>query len=273
MSKKKSPPMTWEQSVRWLLDNSDERMRQLASHCFFDGTALESATRFADSEEWIAVRGLLPKPPGKALDLGAGRGISSFALARDGWTVTAVEPDRSKLVGSGAIRELSSESGFKIKIVKAKAEKLPFDDEAFDVVHCRQALHHADDLEQMCRESLRVLRKGGVFIATREHVLSREEDIHGFLARHPLHYLYGGEWAYTLSRYTSALEANKPASIEAFSPLSTIINLFPSDRNVERGRMAQIAGVQPADIPDYMFKILDEYDQTPGRFYSFKVIK
>lgn len=243
MKKKKSPPMTWEQAVRWLLEHPDERMRWLANACFFDGTALEGATRFADSEEWAAVRDLLPSPPGKALDLGAGRGISSFALARDGWSVTAVEPDRSKLVGSGAIRELSSESGFKIKVVKAKAEKLPFDDETFDVVHCRQALHHAADLDQMCRESLRVLRKGGVFIATREHVISNEQDIHGFLARHPLQHLYGGEWAYTLSRYLGALEASNPTSIETFSPLSTIINLFPSDRNAERGRMAHIAGV------------------------------
>lgn len=72
MSKKKSPPMTWEQSVRWLLDNSDERMRQLASYCFFDGTALESATRFADSEEWIAVRGLLPTPPARRWTLEPG---------------------------------------------------------------------------------------------------------------------------------------------------------------------------------------------------------
>ena len=42
----------------------------------------------------------------QALDLGAGRGISSYALAREGWQVTALEPDPSMLIGAGAIRSL-----------------------------------------------------------------------------------------------------------------------------------------------------------------------
>ena len=46
---------------------------------------------------------------GQALDVGAGRGIASYALAREGFTVTVLEPDDSHLVGAGAIRSLAEE--------------------------------------------------------------------------------------------------------------------------------------------------------------------
>ena len=41
---------------------------------------------------------MIPRKAGRALDLGAGNGILSYALAREGWSVTAVEPDPSALV-------------------------------------------------------------------------------------------------------------------------------------------------------------------------------
>lgn len=273
MAKQKKFKMSWEEAVSWLINHPEISMRDLARACYFDGTPLDAAARFADSLEWIASRDLLLSPPGKALDLGAGRGLASFALARDGWSVTAIEPDPSALVGRTAIVEMIRESGLAIEAIDARAEALPFADETFDVVYCRQALHHASNLKQMCREALRVLKKGGVFLATREHVISKNSDLNGFLDRHPLHFLYGGEYAYTLDEYKNALCSSNIRNIDIYSPMASMINLFPSTYEAERKRMARIAGVAPEDLPDYIFRLRDAYDQNPGRLYSFRVVK
>ncbi len=273
MAEAAKPEMTWEGAVQWLVGHADPAQRALARACYFDGTALDAATRFADSPEWDGVRALLPAPPGRALDLGAGRGISSFALARDGWDVVAIEPDDSDLIGAGAIREIALMADLPIEVVGTRAETLPFDDASFDVVHCRQALHHATDLTQMCAEALRVLRPGGTFIATREHVLTRRSDLQAFLDSHPLHGLYGGEHAYTLAEYQAALSAPGPASVTALSPYASVINIFPSSIEEERIRLARIAGVRPDEVPDFAFRIRDHFDSTPGRLYSFVVVK
>ena len=75
----------------------------------------------------------------------------------------------------------------------------------FDVVFARAVLHHTRDLDGACREMFRVLRPGGIFIAAREHVISKEADLGQFLDQHPLHHLYGGEHAFLLDRYIGAL--------------------------------------------------------------------
>src|SRR3989304_10231248 len=98
-------PMTWEEAVLWLKQQPDQT--ELVKACFFDDPLIETAERYYKSSEWEAVRELIPNPQGKALDLGAGRGISSYALAKDGWDTTALEPDKSKIVGAGAIRSLA----------------------------------------------------------------------------------------------------------------------------------------------------------------------
>jgi tRNA1(Val) A37 N6-methylase TrmN6 len=48
-----------------------------------------------------------------AVDIGAGNGIASFALARDDWQTVAIELHSSDLVVAGAIRQLARETGWK----------------------------------------------------------------------------------------------------------------------------------------------------------------
>ncbi|MEC5293725.1 MULTISPECIES: class I SAM-dependent methyltransferase [unclassified Aurantimonas] len=95
-------------------------MAALAHAAYFD-EPLAAARRYHASAEFAAVRRMIPASPGRALDLGAGNGILSWALAREGWAVTAVEPDPSILVGAGAIRAMSEQSGTPIEVIEAEA--------------------------------------------------------------------------------------------------------------------------------------------------------
>jgi SAM-dependent methyltransferase len=122
--------------------------------------------------------------------------------------------------------------------VEEWGESLPFADQSFDVVHARQVLHHAANLQKLCAEIARVLKPQGVFIATREHVVSSHMDLPVFLASHPLHAFYGGENAFLLEEYLRAIRAGGLRIRQVLSPLETDINLYPSTVIEARGHLA-----------------------------------
>jgi SAM-dependent methyltransferase len=269
----------WENAVTWLRNQPESR--QLVLDAFYDDPLMAAAERYFCSSEWGAVSGLLEGRAGKALDVGAGRGIASYALARKGFTVTALEPDASAIVGAGAIRALAEEAGLPIHVVEEFSECLPFADGTFDVVFARAVLHHAHDLDSACQEIFRVLRPGGVFIAAREHVISKESDLDEFLEHHPLHHLYGGEHAFTLDRYVDALRVAGFDRLEVLAPLKSPINLFPYTVDTLRDAVVdKISEKMPfrsawraALGSDLVFRALlsvaGHFDNRPGRLYSF----
>jgi SAM-dependent methyltransferase len=260
--------MSWEDAVAWL--RAQPGSQDLVRACFYDDPLTNAAARYWNSTEWRAVHAYLPSTRGKALDVGAGRGIASYALARDGWAVAALEPDASDLVGAGAIRSLARDTGVAVEVVETWGEALPFPDAAFDVVHCRQVLHHARDLDQLCREIGRVLKPGGVFIATREHVISKREDLGAFQANHPLHRLYGGENAFLLEEYKDAIRHAGITLHRVLNPLETDINLFPeTTADVRRRAAAKIGFPFPALIPQLVLKVAGNLSDAPGRLYTF----
>ena len=185
---------TWEDAVSWLLAPTGSA--RTCSCLLLRPTGIGAAKRFWASEEWQSLRLFFPIKHGKALDVGSGMGIAAYALARDGWQTTALEPDSSGLVGAEAIRSLARDAQLEIEVVEEWGEGLPFEDATFDLIHARQVLHHAHDLERFCSELARVLKPGGVLVATREHVISSPTQLPAFLDSHPLHNLYGGENAY-----------------------------------------------------------------------------
>lgn len=259
--------LSWEDAVAWLKKQPDQE--ELVRACFYDDPLIDAARRYRESSEWQAVRHYLPRVTGHALDLGAGRGIASFALASDGWQVTALEPDPGSTVGANAIRALAQECGLPIRVEETWGEQLPFADATFDLVHARQVLHHARDLRLLCGEAARVLKKGGVFIATREHVISRREDLPTFLARHPLHELYGGENAYLLDEYRSALEAAGISLQAVLNPFQSDINLFPETKDGLKRRIARRLGLPGLWVPEWVLSWLGSRNNAPGRLYTF----
>lgn len=258
--------VTWEQAVTWLRDQPGQE--DLVRACFYDDPLIEAAGRYHASTEWSAVRVLLPEP-GRALDLGAGRGISSYALATDGWQVEALEPNPSNLVGAGAIAALAEMAQLNINVQQTWGETLPYPDASFDLVYGRQVLHHAQDLGQFCAEAARVLKPGGLFVATREHVLSRDADLVVFLESHPLHKLYGGEHAYRLQEYVDAIRQGGIALTNVFNPYQTEINLYPETFDSVKQRLAKKIGLPFLPVPDFVLGVLGRFSNVPGRLYTF----
>jgi SAM-dependent methyltransferase len=259
---------TWEEAVLWLREQPEQA--DLVRACFFDDPLRDAADRYHMSTEWAEVRSLVGCGGGTVLDVGAGRGISSYAFAQDGWRVTALEPDPSPVVGAGAISALAAESGLPISVVQAWGESLPFADRSFDLVYGRQVLHHAADLGGLCSEMARVLKPGGAFLASREHVVAKRENLHDFLARHPLHQLYGGEHAYLLQEYKGAIRNAGIRIDKVINPWASPINYYPKTIEQISSLIRQRVPVVPARLlTPRILGLLGWMHRTPGASYSF----
>jgi SAM-dependent methyltransferase len=271
---------TWEDTVQALID--DPAQRELVEACYFDPPHLGALQRFHASAEWQAVRALLPAAPGTAVDIGAGNGIVSHALARDGWTTIAVEPDPSGLVGAEAIRRAGREAGLEIDVRGGTGEALPVDSESADVVIARQVLHHAADLPAFCRDIARVLKPGGMLLALRDHVVTGPGQMEAFFDIHPLHRHYGGENAFEIRQYRAAMEAAGLQIVRQMDAFDTVINLAPyTEESMCEALAARSGPLRPVaqvalSIPPVRqaaFAALSRLDRRPGRLVSFHCVK
>jgi ubiquinone/menaquinone biosynthesis C-methylase UbiE len=102
-----------------------------------------------------------PQPTWIALDIATGAGHVALALAPHLAHVVASDLTPQML---GVARGLARERKIlNISFADIRAEAMPFADATFDLVTCRIAPHHFDDVRQFVAESARVLRPGGVF--------------------------------------------------------------------------------------------------------------
>jgi ubiquinone/menaquinone biosynthesis C-methylase UbiE len=102
-------------------------------------------------------------PYGTSLELGCGTGFFTLNLKLAGVIDEAHVTDLSPGMVEVAQRNARA-LGFEIEGRVADAERLPYDDDTFDVVIGHAVLHHIPDLEQSFREILRVLKPGGRFV-------------------------------------------------------------------------------------------------------------
>jgi SAM-dependent methyltransferase len=94
-----------------------------------------------------------------ALDMGAGGGHVSYALARHARRVIATDLSSQMLA---AVARTAREKGLdNIETAEAPAESLPFEDETFDFVASRFSAHHWRDLDAGLRQARRTLKRSG----------------------------------------------------------------------------------------------------------------
>ena len=271
-------PESWENAVRSLLESPDQQ--QIVRDCYYDQPNIVAARRYEASEEWSAVRSLLPAAARSVVDVGSGHGITAFALACAGLDVTGVEPNPSALVGRAAIASLASESGLPIRVAQGTAESIPAPDASFELAVARQVLHHTRDIYAACREIHRVLKPGATFIALRDHVVSSPSDLPRFFDSHPLHRRYCGENAFRLSEYLGALRDAGFVIVDVLRAFDSVINYAPHTRETLRSAFISLAGHVPLGrkvfgallksdlIFDGCIAAASRLDHRPGRLVS-----
>lgn len=97
-----------------------------------------------------------------ALDIATGGGHTALAVAPHVGSVVA--SDLTPKMLEAAEDHIRSQGVENVSFAEADAESLPFEDASFDIVTCRIAPHHFDDIQAFAREVARVLRPGGRFV-------------------------------------------------------------------------------------------------------------
>jgi SAM-dependent methyltransferase len=96
------------------------------------------------------------------LDVGTGTGVMARMLAGMGHRVTAVDLSPAMLT---AARDLGGEVGSRVNYIEARADRLPFEDDSFDLVFSRHLLWTLPRPRKTVQEWARVTRPGGVVAA------------------------------------------------------------------------------------------------------------
>lgn len=96
----------------------------------------------------------------KALDVGCGGGFSCEFMAKLGAVVSGIDQSVKCIK---AAQEHADSSGLKIDYKYGFSEKLPYEDNTFDIVTCVDVLEHVTDLQKTLMEINRVLKPQGLF--------------------------------------------------------------------------------------------------------------
>lgn len=159
------------------------------------------------------VRAVAPVAGERILDVAAGTGTSSAALARSGARVVAVD-------FSPGMVEQGRKKHKKIEFIEADAEKLPFGDNEFDAVAISFGLRNISDPKAALSEMYRVLKPGGRLVICE-------------FSKPPVAIFRAGYWAYlkyVMPTITDRISSN-PA---AYSYLAESIQAWP-----DQGELSQ----------------------------------
>lgn len=107
------------------------------------------------------------------LDIATGGGHTALKFAPHVAHVTATDLTPTMLDKAKAF--ITGQDVANVDFKQADAEDLPFEDGQFDLVTCRVAAHHFPNAQQFIRESVRVLKPGGLLLV-QDQVLPEEKD-------------------------------------------------------------------------------------------------
>jgi SAM-dependent methyltransferase len=130
---------------------------EFATREFFDEVERH---RYSEYAPWMPEVMGFDQFAGKSLlEIGCGMGTDLLQFARGGAHGTGVDLTPRSVEISSLHFGLY---GMRADFVLADGERLPFDDESFDVVYSNGVLHHTPDTARAVRELHRVLKPGGI---------------------------------------------------------------------------------------------------------------
>lgn len=125
-----------------------------------DGYWKDHINKELEPDIWISEYKEFFDGKGKCLDLGCGIGQFSKELMEYGYNVTSAD------ISSIALNKVKE---FNQNIIQLDMrEKLPFEDETFDLVFANLSIHYFSDLDtkKLMLEIKRILKNGGLFIGS-----------------------------------------------------------------------------------------------------------
>ena len=123
--------------------------------------------RFSIHPDTAMVELVTPLVPGQALDLGAGEGRNSLWLARQGWTVTAVD---GSAVALERARAAASAEGLSVSSIQADIRDFLRRGDTFDLVVIANIHPSPEERAQLLRAAVSAVRPGGHLFLVGHHV-------------------------------------------------------------------------------------------------------
>ena len=94
----------------------------------------------------------------RLLDLGCGLGVAPYYFSLEGFNVYGIDVSSKFLSYSASFKQSN------LHYISGSVFNLPFKDGTFDVAGSYDVIEHLPDIETFLRESIRVLKKGGIFV-------------------------------------------------------------------------------------------------------------
>ena len=159
-------------------------------------------------------RAVAPRAGQRILDLAAGTGASSVALARSGATVVAAD------FSPGMIAEGKRRHGGipNLSFVQADATDLPFSDGEFDAVTMSFGLRNVNEPQKALTELLRVTRPGGRLVVCE--------------FSHPPSRAFNGLYRFYNDRVLPVVAKTMSSNAEAYDYLNESIRDWPDQRKL-----------------------------------------
>jgi ubiquinone/menaquinone biosynthesis C-methylase UbiE len=263
--------MTWEETIQMI--RGKEEFQDLVRLAYFDEDLSLNVERFSQSEEFsetLAIFNTYAPQAKTILDIGSGNGVSAVNFALKGYQVAAVEPDDSLTVGAGAINWVKEQQQLdNLTVYNSFAEDINFEDNSFDIVYVRQAMHHANELFKFMEECVRVLKPNGLLLTVRDHVIFDAKDKEWFLETHALHKYYGGENAFMPSEYKQAITEGGAEVVKELKYYDSSINYYPlTEEQLEKTKREYIV-----HFKKHLQKKIGFLSKLPGVFSLYAYVK
>jgi ubiquinone/menaquinone biosynthesis C-methylase UbiE len=131
--------------------------------------ARETAERIARDVQSVA--------PQRVLEIGCSVGFNCLALAHryPGATLVGLEPDAEAVTVGHVMARQNSE---RVVFVVATGERIPFRDNAFDLIVCHTVIEHVEDVPAVISEMARVLSpRGAIHLEAPNYLWPREPHL------------------------------------------------------------------------------------------------